>query len=201
MSLRTPLAIDPIAAWEPKSGFFQHVKKRIRRPTVVQQAPSQHNARLAFCTFHNSAYLSGDEFPKSPCCNTEPLLTYDLEALTDAATVVEALVDALQATDTEDLVHRINLLAGLVRDKVAGATDELSQESSTAAGGPSPASEQDGPGTSPVASVEDPNGPEAPLSSPPATETAAEGAVAFGLPSATPAKTPRTRRQPAAVAS
>lgn len=159
MSLRTPQPIVPVATWEPKSGFFKHVMKKVRRPTVVQQAPSVHNAKLAFCTFHNTAYLSGDELPNSPCCDTPPLLTYDLEALTDAATVVEHLIDALGADSPVDLMNRIEVLAELVRVKVAGAADELSQEPSIAAGTGTPASEQDGLRTLPVASIEGSNGP------------------------------------------
>lgn len=199
MSLRTPLAIAPAPTWEPKSGFFKHVMKKIRRPTVVQQAPREHNARLAFCTFHNSAYLSGDEFPKSPCCDTEPLLTYDLEGLADMASVVETLVEALQASDPQDLLNRIEVLAELVRVKVAGAADELSQEPSTAAVSQSASSEQDGPGTSPVASVEGASEAGAGGPSPADVNGTAGGETEAPASPAAPAKRTRSKAQPAAV--
>lgn len=193
--------IDELGLWKPRSGFFQYQYRKARAKLMVQQAPADYGARVAFCGYCQSAYLASDAVPNSPCHDTPPVLTYDLERLVDAATFAETFLEAMQATDPEDLLNLITSLGGLARASVAGNTGELSQAPSTAAGADTPASEQVGPLLAPDASVDGTNGPEAPLSSPPAQPVAAEGEPAAPAPSAAPTAKTRTRRQPAAVAS
>lgn len=146
---------------------------------MVQEAPKEHAAVLAFCTYCGTAYLASDLFGKSHCHDTEPVLTYDLEMLFDS----------------------MEVLAGLVRDRVAGAADELSQEPANASEASAPESGEADDFSASAPALPAPPSPEASLSAPPATETVAEGGPMAKAPSAAPAKRTRTRRQPAAVAS
>lgn len=63
---------------------------------MVQEAPKEHGAVLAFCTACGAAYLLSDERPYSPCHGTEPILRYDLESLFD---LVNALGERVLAAN------------------------------------------------------------------------------------------------------
>lgn len=131
MPLHEPV-IDELGMWVPRSGYFQHYYRKARAKAMVQQQPREHGAVLAFCPFCQQAYLKSDAVTVSPCHEMEGELAYNLE----------------------DLFDSVNILAELVRDRVAGATDQPSQEPSTASEGATSESEQVRPAFMPDASVE-----------------------------------------------
>jgi hypothetical protein len=192
--------IDELGLWKPRSGFFQHQYRKQRARLMVQQQPAEHGARLAFCTYCQSGYLASDAVPNSPCHDAPPALMYDLEALVNAASVVEALAAAIGADTPEALMRSIEVLAGLANGMPAGVGGEPSQEPSTAADSPLPASEQDGRRLTSVASVEGSSGL-AGADTPAAVPGAEGGEGSSGGDSVSPRRPGRARRAAATAAA
>lgn len=200
MAMREP-EYDETGEWVPRSSLFRHYYLKARAKRMVQQAPTEYGARVAFCGYCQSAYLASDAVPNSPCHDTEPVLTYDLERLVDAATFAETFLEALQATDPEDLLRLLTGLGGLARASVAGNTGELPEAPSTAAGTDRPASEHVEAGPPLDASVDGVTEP--PADPPPPAEPGA-GDGLDDSPASKPRRASRSRQpkaEPAAVAS